>query len=305
MVVVIEERGAERACVLDRSEPSGERRAVLERLELGLAVGVVVGHVGAAVGSGDAEVDEQLGDDTRASSFTIPAAGSITKVQTGAVAGTSAVVVNLTMTDGTQPGYITADRCSALTAGAQTKSSGNHDVGKAIANLAIVPVDPDGSFCIFNQQSVNLVVDLQGSFTSSTGALGFAALTPIRKLDTRVAPASRPVAGAITKVFTGVEPGATAVLANLTMVDGIASGFITADKCSAVAAGPQTKSSGNFVAGTAIANLAVVPVDADGSFCVYNSQPVNLVVDVQGAFSPTGAQRFFTIAPKRVLDTRS
>ena len=62
VVVVIEEHGAERAGVLDRAEPAGERRAVLERLELGLAVGVVVGHVRAAVGAGDTEIDEELGD---------------------------------------------------------------------------------------------------------------------------------------------------------------------------------------------------------------------------------------------------
>ena len=62
VVVVIEERGAERAGVFDRAEPAGERRAVLEGLEVGLRVRVVVGHVGAAVAAGDTEVDEQLSD---------------------------------------------------------------------------------------------------------------------------------------------------------------------------------------------------------------------------------------------------
>ena len=244
--------------------------------------------------------------DTRRAPSTSPAAGSITRVQTGVAAGTSAVVVNLTMVDGSLPGYITADRCSALAAGAQTKSSGNHAVGAAIANVTVVPVDADGSFCVYNQEPVNLVVDLQGSFTSAaTGSLGFTSLTPSRKLDTRLAPAMQPPLGTVTKVNTGVVTGTAAVLVNLTMTDGAASGFITADRCSTLTAGPQTKSSGNFGVSAAIANLAVVPVDVDGSFCVYNSQPVNLVVDVQGAFSPTGAQRFFTVAPKRVLDTRS
>ena len=37
VVVVIEERGAERAGVFDRAEPAGERRAVLEGLEVRLA----------------------------------------------------------------------------------------------------------------------------------------------------------------------------------------------------------------------------------------------------------------------------
>ena len=46
VVVGVEERGTERAGVVDRPEPLGERRAVLKRLELGLGVGVVVGDVG-------------------------------------------------------------------------------------------------------------------------------------------------------------------------------------------------------------------------------------------------------------------
>src|SRR5665811_1610543 len=46
MVVVLEERGAERAGVLDGPEPPGERRAVLEGLEVGFAVGVVLDTCG-------------------------------------------------------------------------------------------------------------------------------------------------------------------------------------------------------------------------------------------------------------------
>jgi hypothetical protein len=38
VVVGVEERGAEEAGVVDGPEPLGERRAVLERLELGLGI---------------------------------------------------------------------------------------------------------------------------------------------------------------------------------------------------------------------------------------------------------------------------
>ena len=48
-----------------------------------------------------------------------------------------------------------------------------------------------------------------------------------------------------------------------------------------------------------------VPVDVDGAFCIYNEQPVHLVVDLQGTFSASGAQQFFPAGPTRVLDTRS
>ncbi len=59
---MIEEPRAERPGVLDGAEPAGERRAVLEGLEVPFGVGVVVAHVRAAVAAGDADVDEELGD---------------------------------------------------------------------------------------------------------------------------------------------------------------------------------------------------------------------------------------------------
>jgi len=62
VVVVGEERLAERSGVGQGPEAAGEGRAVLQRLELGFAERVVVGHVRPAVAAGDSEVDEQLRD---------------------------------------------------------------------------------------------------------------------------------------------------------------------------------------------------------------------------------------------------
>ncbi len=89
------------------------------------------------------------------------------------------------------------------------------------------------------------------------------------------------------------------------MTEGAAAGYITADKCSALKPGPQTKSNGNHAAIDAISNLSVVPIDPDGSFCIYNAVPVNLVADIQGSFSPTAPERFYGTTPTRLLDTRS
>lgn len=234
-----------------------------------------------------------------------PSASFVTRVPTSFGPATTAVLVNLTMVDGLGAGYITADKCSALVPGPQSKSNGNHGADLAIANLSVVPIDADGSFCIYNQQAVNLVVDLQGSFSATApSGLNFTPVSPTRKLDTRVAPLARPTAGSITRVDTGVAANTAAVLVNLTMVDGAAAGYITANKCSALSPGSQSRSNGNHDVSTAIANLSVVPVDADGSFCIYNQRAVNLVVDLQGSFSASGALQFFHIGPTRVLDTR-
>lgn len=243
--------------------------------------------------------------DTRQPGLVRPAAGSITRVETGVGAGTTAVLVNLTMAGGTSPGYITADKCSALTPGQQTKSTGNFSIDTAIANLSVVAVDPDGSFCIYNHQPVHLIVDLQGLFAPPTpSGLGFTPTSPTRVLDTRQPPRSRPAAGTITRVSTGTPAGTSAVLVNLTMAGGATSGYITADKCSTLAAGAQTKSNGNHGADAAIANLSVVALDPDGSFCIYNERAVDLIVDIQGSFSTTGTQAFYPTIIDRALDTR-
>ena len=237
--------------------------------------------------------------DTRAG--TTPVAGSITPVDAHVPLGTEAVLVNLTMAGSPIAGYITADACSALAGGQQTKSSGNHGVDQPIANLAVVPVDPDGRFCIFSQQSTHLIVDVEGWF-SPTGALRFDPVAPTRVLDTRIAGVV-PHTDSIVRVETGLA-GAAAVLANIAMVDSPAAGYITADRCRDLAPGPQTRSSGNHGIADAVSNLSVVPLDDDGSFCIYTQQPTQLVVDVQGSFSASGALAFSPAAPTRVLDTR-
>jgi hypothetical protein len=63
-------------------------------------------------------------------------------------------------------------------------------------------------------------------------------------------------------------------------------------------------SNGNFVGGQNIANLSVVTLDDDGTFCIYTERPVDLIVDVQGTFTSNGPLRFTSIAPDRRLDTR-
>lgn len=243
--------------------------------------------------------------DTRAGGAAAVAAGSVTRVSAGTPAGASAALVNVAMTDASAAGYITADKCSVLQAGPQTKSNGNYIANTAISNLSVVPLDTDGSFCIYNHSSVHLVVDVQGSFgAASTEGLAFTQRAPVRKLDTRDGGASPLVAGSITCVVTGAVAGTKAMLVNVAMADASAAGYITADKCSVLQAGPQSRSNGNFVPGAAISNLSVVPIDSDGSFCIYHHAPVQLVVDVQGSLSTSGTQQFFAMTPSRILDTR-
>jgi hypothetical protein len=235
-----------------------------------------------------------------------PQKGSMTRVETGLPVGSQSALVNLTMTGLSAydfvRGYITADKCSSLVAGPQTKSNGNFTSGIDVSNLSVVPLDSDGSFCIFSEQAVDLVVDVQGSFSAS-GATKLSSMSTQRVLDTRAS--NQPRANSITRVNTGAATGSRAALVNLTMTGASNFGYITADKCSRLQPGPQSRSNGNFRPKADVSNLSVVPLDTDGSFCIYSEQAVDLVVDVQGLFSPTGTLRFTPTNPSRVLDTRT
>jgi hypothetical protein len=71
-----------------------------------------------------------------------------------------------------------------------------------------------------------------------------------------------------------------------------------------MAAGGPSSPSVQASPGGSIANISVVPVDADGMFCVQVTSPMHLVVDLLGAFSPTGDLRFVPVSPLRLLDSR-
>ena len=210
-----------------------------------------------------------------------PEAGSITRVATGVPAGTSAVLVNLTVTGAVGAGYVTADKCSTLLPGLQNNSNVNYQAGLDIANSAVVNVDPDGTFCLYTDHAAHLLVDLQGTYQTPVGR-DLTTSTPTRILNTRIG--TRPAEGSITRVNTGVPAGTSAVLVNLTVTGAAGAGYVTADKCSTLLPGLQNNSNVNYQAGLDIANSAVVNVDPDGTFCLYTDHAAHLLVDLQGTY---------------------
>lgn len=220
------------------------------------------------------------------------------------VGAATAVLANLTVTDPAAAGYLTADACGSLSAGEQTRSNANFGAGQTVANLAVVPVataEEGKALCIYANQQLHDIVDIQGYFApAASGGLGLSSQPAERLLDTR--PGDRPNGGTITRLTA--PAGVSAALVNITLTGSAGAGYVTADRCSALTAGEQTKSNGNFAAGRTVANLSVVPVDDDGSFCIYNSAAVDLIVDIQGTLGAGGGDQFQTITPVRTLDTR-
>lgn len=102
--------------------------------------------------------------DTRVTSGPVAAGGSVT-IHVRGVKGipttVAAVVVNLTVTESKSIGYLTAFASGSSTPNASNLS---YQRGQAVANLAVVPVGPDGNVKITNTSSgsVQIIADVAG-----------------------------------------------------------------------------------------------------------------------------------------------
>ncbi|TCO59426.1 hypothetical protein [Actinocrispum wychmicini] len=100
----------------------------------------------------------------------------------------------------------------------------------------------------------------------------------------------------------GIPADTTAVIVNVTRVVPTASTYLEVTP-----GGPGDTSTLNLDQGAVRANLAVVGVGADGAIRVRNAQgSLDVVVDVQGWFSPQATVRYVPLAaPLRILDSRA
>jgi hypothetical protein len=91
-----------------------------------------------------------------------PAAGQIMTIQIAGVRGVpadaTAVSLNVTATDARQAGYLTAWPCGQQ----PPTSTANYVPNQAISNAAQLPLSADGTLCVFTQQAVDVVIDVNG-----------------------------------------------------------------------------------------------------------------------------------------------
>ncbi|MHC6625366.1 PKD domain-containing protein [Streptomyces globosus] len=224
-------------------------------------------------------------------------------------AGVTAVVLNVTVTNTTSGGHITAygdgyDR--------PTTSNVNFAPGQTVPNLVIVPVGENGYINLYNGgwEPADLIADVTGYFTQ-TASSGYTPLAPQRFADTReglgTARAQVPGYGSFGLQITGrgavPASGVTAVALNVTVTNPKSDGHLT------VYPGGQqapTASNVNFKAGQTIANSVIVPVGPDGKINVRNGgwNPTDVIVDVVGYYSPGSKSAYVAFDPQRLLDTR-
>ena len=241
----------------------------------------------------------------------------------GVPSGATGVVVNVTVTGPTSNGYLTVWPDGA----AQPLASNlNFSAGETIANLVQVELGTNGALDIYNSNgTADVLVDVEGYFTTSAADAYNALAAPARIADTRCAASPTPSFCAAEKIptanaalgalgpkgtisiqATGVggvpASGATAVVLNVTATGTSSPGYLTVWPDGAQ---QPTASNLNWPAGTTIPNRVVVPVGSGGKIDIFNAAgSTNVIVDVGGYYAPTGND-YASTAPVRLLDTRS
>jgi len=207
-----------------------------------------------------------------------------------------AVVVNLTVTRPTSPGFLT------VYPGGQplpATSNLNFVAGETRANRVIVPVGTDGTVAIYNRSgSSHVIVDVNGWYTAGGAVAGgseFAGLTPFRFEDTRrsvLGPMvnetrTYQVAGSAGIPAAGTADAPTAVVLNVTAIHAATTtgGYFTIYPAD-VATRP-TVSDVNFTGNQTVPNLVVVKLAPDGAFSLAAATPdaAHAVIDVLGYYT--------------------
>ena len=201
--------------------------------------------------------------------------------------GVAAVVVNVTVTDSTAPGYWTVWPSGTPRPLASTLNTGTCET---IANTAIVPVGADGAIAVYAQAGGHLVIDVIGWFTDATAPAATAGrlvtlAAPVRVADTRFGDGNvdRLLPGSTaTLTANGVPADATAVAAVVTYTDPRADGYVTtygAGTPRPLASTTNPSTSLDRWANSTISGVAGARLDA------YSLGSTELIVDVTGWFT--------------------
>ncbi len=220
--------------------------------------------------------------------------------------GVAAVTLNVTVTDPTAPGYLTAHPSGVARPNA---SNVNFERGATVANAVTVAPGADGRVVLYASGPTHVIVDVSGYFTAG----GIESVAPARLADTRTGRATvdgthsgrgpvTPTARLDVQVTGrgGVPAGATAVALNVTVTGPNSNGYLTVYPTGSTR---PTASNVNFVKGQTVANSVVAKVGTGGKVTVYGSaQRAHVIVDVAGYF--TAGSDFLPLTPARVADTR-
>ncbi len=209
-------------------------------------------------------------------------------------AGVDALMLNVTAVETAEAGYASVYPCGTEP---PTSSNLNYPAGATVPVAAITAVAPDGSICLFVDQTAQYLIDVTGYV-----AAGFGPITPKRLLDQRELTPDIAGRGDVISVDVSsvVPDDATAVAVMVTGVEARTAGFATVDDCSGDALTAET-SNLNLGLGETRSNSVVTSMSADREVCINVDGEASYLLDVAGWF----AGGYVPVTPERLLDTRN
>lgn len=225
--------------------------------------------------------------------------GTLDLTGLGIPSGATAVALNLTAVAPSANGYVRVYACS----GPEPETSNvNPAIGQAQTNGLVVPIG-DGKLCLRTLTAVDVVVDLNGWLTIGSD-VGLKPINSRRLVDTRsgLGGSLRLSPGQMVEVpVVAAESNTTAVSINITAVDPLVAGFVTAWPCGT---DRPLVSNLNPQPGVTQPNLVTVAVGSGGRVCLFTAQETDLVVDILGEYQPGATARYAALTPQRLLDSR-
>lgn len=199
--------------------------------------------------------------------------------------GVTAVAVHVTAADTAGSGWIATVPDGT---GVPSTSTLNYAKGQIVSNTVIVPVASDGEIRLYNgggTTPVDLIADVAGYFSAGAANHYVPLKTPTRAVDTLTS-GSAIQPGASGHYWLSAVPNAAAVVANVTVTQPAAGGYVTAYPDGV--ARPAV-SNVDFLKGQTVTNLAVLDTNT-GELPATNILNVStgttdVIVDVFGYFA--------------------
>ncbi len=201
-------------------------------------------------------------------------------------ADASAVVLTVTYTGATEPGFLTL--WPAGTTRPTVSIANPNGLGDIRSNLAVVKIGAGGKVSIYSDKPEHVVIDLVAYFSDEPGTAGlYTAASPRRVEDSRLAdqPFGRVAAGstAVMSLNPILPPNAAVVLYNLTATQTLGAGYVTAYRSER--AKPLASSVNWSGSDQHRAALTGSSVGATRSLKYYASSDTDLVIDIAGWFT--------------------
>jgi probable HAF family extracellular repeat protein len=184
--------------------------------------------------------------------------------------------------------------------------------GRAVSNLAIIPIIPDvsGTVSMFASDMTHVVADVVGYFVDPVqDSLVLYPVTPCRLLDTRTT-GNAPIGADTTRNLPvtgqcGVPANAAALSLNVTGIP--RNGRLAELTVYSTGHGRPLGAPINAAAGRVVASAQLLATGFGGSISIHASHEADVVVDVNGYFAaPSDTGLYFNaISPCRIADTRT